>query len=619
MADADEFARAVTLHAEGRGAEAETLCRAIVDRDPPHPRALHLLGAIRWQAGDREHAIALLRRAVAANPAYAEAEFNLGAMLAEHGLFAEAADHYARAAALRPDHVESHARLAATRLNLGQLEAAEEAYGRVLALQPDHAAAHADRSTIALRRGDLDEAVRRGRRAIDVAPAAITFFRLGRALCDRGDHAEGISFYRRALAAGSGDDVLYWRNILNASLYSPGLPPERRRADRTGFRQAVAARVVRPFSPAVRDRDPGRRLRVGWLSSDLRVHPVGFNLQPLFAHRDAGRFEYVCYADVSESDDLSEWFRSRVDVWRPIGGRSDADVASLIHDDAIDLMIYVAGHFDLNRPQVAAWRPAPVQISMHDPATSALAEMDYLIADPVLVPRRSAETFAERVVRVPSFVVHAPISAASPAGLAPARANGFVTFGSFNNPAKLNDRVLAVWADILRRVPQARLRFKFRNAFGSHNLRRRVSDAFPGFQERIQFLDEDLPVGAHLAQYQAVDIALDPFPFTGSTTTFEALWMGVPVVTLAGDTMVGRWSASVLHALALDELISRSPEEYVALAVRLAEDGERRAALRAGLGDRVARSRLCDGPSHTRHFEHLLRALWRRRCREHRA
>jgi len=617
-ADRDDFARALSLHAEGRLPESEALCRAILARDAAHARALHLLGAIRWQAGDRAQAVDLLGRAVAAKADYAEAQFNLGAMLAECDRLADAAEHYGRAAALRPDHVDSHARLGAVLMLLRQYVAAEQAYQRVLDLQPDHPGAHAELITAAALQGKIDAALARGRRAAELVPdGAVIHFRLGGVLRDCGEHVAAMSHYRRALDLG-GDDLACRRAIVQSDLYAPEVTAVERHADVAAKAQAVVARCGAALPPPGNERDPERRLRIGWLSSDFREHPVGRNLAPLFANAARNGADYFCYANVAVPDDATEWFRNRSDAWRAVNSMSDGEVARLIRADEIDVMIYLAGLFDGNRPEIAALRPAPVQVSLFDAATSGLPHMDYFIADTTTVPPRATETFSERVVRLPCFIIHLPIEGAPDVAPPPRRGLGQVTFGSFSNPAKLSRPALRLWGDILRRLPQAQLRLKYRDLFASRVLQARVRDHVGVGAGRIEFQEAKLTYVQNLAAYADIDIALDCFPFNGATTTFEALWMGVPVVTLAGDTFMSRWSTSLLHLAGLDELIARTPQEYIDIAVALAEDPKRRATLRATLRARVAGSALCNAAHFSRHFERLMRALWRRWCHQDR-
>jgi len=632
----------------GAQAEAVALLRKAVAAKPDYPEASFNLGVMLMTLGELDAAAVALAKAAAAWPDHFDAHGRLAAVLLQLGRRAEAEAPLARALALRPDDALILADLALVARDQGKTDDAI-AYGRrAVALAPELASARLELGRALNQKGDFAAAIDELRRARDLAPAsadaanaltatlldardfdgaaasardavarhpgsAAAVSNVAAVALARGETAMAVEHYRRAIAMAPGRPD-YHRGLMAAVLYDPDIAAESRFEVHGEFGRAMAAQAKDRLPPCDNVRDPGRRLRVGWVSSDFRDHPVARNLDLLFAHYDRAQLAMYAYAEVPSPDTFSARFRERMAAWRSTVGLSDEAVARQMRADEIDIAIHLAGRFDRNRPQIAVWRPAPLQITMHDPATSGLAEIDYLIADPVLAPRRAGEKFVERVVRIPSFFLHPPIGWASPAGPPPARANGFVTFGSFNNPAKLNDRVLSLWAEILRRVPEARLQIKFRNAFASRELRERVRNAFPNLGERIAFLDGDQPAGEHLALYQAIDIALDPFPFTGSTTTFEALWMGVPVVTLAGDTMAGRWTAAMLHALRLDDLIAAGADDYVGIAVRLADDGDRLAALRAGLRNRVAQSPLCDGRTYARHFERLLRAMWRRWC-----
>ncbi len=645
-----DFERAVALHAEGKIAEAERLCRAILLQENEHPRALHLLGVIRFSAKEYKEGIALLERAVAANPDYAEAIFNLAAMLNDGGRREEALKHYGRVAELRPANIDAHRRYGALLMDFARYVEAEAAFRRVADLEPDDIAAAINLSTLALAQGRADDAATHARRAVALAPddmdirlrlaralaesgaldeaeaacrvvlerdstEASAFFNLGRIQQGRGETAGAVENFRTAVRLSPGS-VDYRRTLHAALLYADDDSSIRNAADPewSEFPGAAVAAVL-PFQNVS---DPSRRLRIGFLSSDFRSHPVGRNLQMLATHRDRGRFEWFLYAHSRKSDTMTDWFRKEADQWRPVSDLSDEQVAALIREDGIDVMVYLAGRFDYNRPQVAAWRPAPVQISFHDPATSGLAAMDYLIADPVLAPRRSEERFTERLLRLPSYYTHAPIGFAADAGALPAAKNGFITFASFNNPAKVSNDVLRLWAAVLAAVPTSRLMLKYKQAYGQPSVQKRVRSVMEEAgiaADRVALHSADDYAVDHIALYRNVDIALDTFPFTGSTTTFEALWMGVPVITLKGSTMVGRWSASILHTLKLDELVAGTRDDFIAIAARLAGDTDRLARLRAELRPRVAASPLCNGRLRGRQIERLLRAAWGRWCK----
>jgi predicted O-linked N-acetylglucosamine transferase (SPINDLY family) len=609
VSEGSEFERAVELQRAGRAADAEALCRKILSR-ATDARALHLLGTLRFAAGAPAEGIELLRRAVAAQPAYGAAEFNLAAMLAAVGSLAEAAEHYRLALEAAPENVEAAARLGSALMELGRWAEAEAAFIQVLERRSEDGAALTDLIAAAFQQRNIDAAVSYGQRAIAAAPGlAVARLRLGRALSERGEFEPALAQYRHAIELDP-DNIQYRRTFLAGALYSPDYTEAERFAEHLKFGAAAAAQVVHPRPNLTNDRDPQRRLRIGWLSSDFREHSVARNIEPLFACRDTKQFETIIYSEVDAVDATTEWFRGSGNLCRSTTGLSDEAVAGMIRADRIDVMVYVAGRFDRNRPQIAAWRAAPVQVSLYDGATSGLREMDYLIADRALVPRQTIERFTERVLRLPGLYTHLPLTDTPD----PGRPAAGVTFGSFNHPAKLNAGVVRLWAEILVHLPEARICFKYLDRFANRRLQDRIRQEFGAAAPRVEFQSGDRSIFEHLRLYQNIDIALDPFPYSGSTTTFEALWMGVPVVTLAGDHVMSRWTAAMLHTLKLDELIVTTPQDYVKKVVELAGDPQRLADLRSTLREHVARSPLCDGPRRTRQFERALRAIWRRWC-----
>jgi predicted O-linked N-acetylglucosamine transferase (SPINDLY family) len=311
-------------------------------------------------------------------------------------------------------------------------------------------------------------------------------------------------------------------------------------------------------------------------------------------------------------------FRGLARAWRVTTGLGDGDVAGAIRQDEIDVLVILAGHTGHNRMGVAAHRPAPVQVSFHDLTTSGLAVMDAWLTDPVLHPAASEEQFTERLVRLPCFYLHRPPDAAPEIGAPPHRTRGHITFGSCNNPAKLSLPVIRLWSRILQAVPNSRLLLKYVDWFGDEAVAGRFGRLFETHgiaADRIRFERGDLRRAEQLRILNEVDIALDPFPFNGSTTTFEALWMGVPVVTLAGSRFVGRVGASVLTRLDLANLVAETAEDYVRIAVALAADAERLGSLRRSLREQVRASALCNAPAYARSVEAAYRALWTDWCR----
>jgi predicted O-linked N-acetylglucosamine transferase (SPINDLY family) len=360
---------------------------------------------------------------------------------------------------------------------------------------------------------------------------------------------------------------------------------------------------------------PDRCLRVGYVSPDLRGHPVAFFLEPILAHHDRACIEGFCYAEVAAPDAITARLKSLAHGWRSTCGLSDAQVADLVRRDRIDILVDLAGHTRRHRLGAFARRPAPVQVTyLGYPCTTGLTAIDYLLTDAIADPPGEPPWSTEEPFRLPGgFCCYTPLADAPEVSPSPALRSGVVTFGSLHKPAKLNAAVLDLWADLLLGLPSARLLLIRSNLKGG--LRERIHGHFTGrgvAAERVE-LSDAVEGGSHLRAYHDIDVLLDVFPWCGHTTACEALWMGVPAITLLGDRHAARMTASVLSMVGLHDLIARTPAEYLAVAARLAGDVGQLARLRAELRERMRTSRLCDGAAWTRDLDAAYREMWRRR------
>jgi predicted O-linked N-acetylglucosamine transferase (SPINDLY family) len=365
--------------------------------------------------------------------------------------------------------------------------------------------------------------------------------------------------------------------------------------------------------------DPQRRLRLGYVSPDFRTHSVAFFLEPLLAHHDPATVEVYAYAHVPRPDAVTERLKTRVQGWRDIHGLSDDQVADLIRQDRIDILVDLAGHTANNRLLVFARKPAPIQVTyLGYPNTTGLTAIDYRLTDALADPPGETERYhTETLIRLPhGFLCYQPPSHAPAVAPPPAAVNGYVTFGSFNNLAKVTPKVVEVWARILKAVEGARVVMK-NKSFSDAATRERCHEQFirHGIErERIALRDRLTALEDHLGLYHQIDLALDTFPYHGTTTTCEALWMGVPVITLAGHTHAARVGVSLLTRVGLPELIAQNEDDYVERAVALAQDLPRLTELRATLRQRMTQSPLCDAPAFTRNLEAAYREMWRGWC-----
>jgi predicted O-linked N-acetylglucosamine transferase (SPINDLY family) len=602
------------LTSRGQLDEAVAAYRRALQRQPDFAEAHNNLGNALTRQRRLEEAVAAVQRTIELRPDVAEGHNNLGNVLLDLGRPGDAEACIRRALQLRPDYVAAHYNLGNVFRVQGRLDDSIAAYTRALDLQPDYAAAHNNLGNALRDQGRVADAVASYQQTLHCDPNFVDALNnLGNALRDQGRLDEADDAYRRALQLNP-DLAGVHSNLLLSLQNRPDVTLARLAAAHDEFERALAA----PLRPTSRrhenSRDPERRLRIGLVSPDLFRHPVGSFTIPFVEQLDHGQAEVICYSDRFRSDELTERFRAAAATWRQVYGWSDEQLAEQIRADGIDILFDLAGHTACNRLLVFARNSAPVQVTWAGyVGTTGLSAMDYLVADRFEVPPGAEVHYAERVLRMPDgYVCYDPPAYAPAVGPLPALQRGRVTFGSFNAPAKIGPEVIAVWAEILRRLPAARLVLKYR-AIDDPSIAGRLTELFARHgvaPDRIEYRGWS-PVSEFLGHYAEIDIALDPFPYNGGLTTIEALWMGVPVITCPGETFAGRHSLSHLSNVGLTETIAQNTNEYVELAIALANDLPRLAGIRAGLRQRVASSPLCDGKRFADQLLQLLRNVWR--------
>ena len=618
------------------------------------PEQLNAKGIALAAAGDRAGAQLCYRAAISLAPAFVAAIGNLGNLEAEAGVLETSCRRYTRALASAPLLAGLHLMLGTARLRLGQDDLGRRSLLRAIDLQPGYPKAHANLGLRDLDLGRIKEAERHFRLALEGDPnLALALAGLSRSLSDQARSREARSMARRALAlAPAAADAL-------AAAGQAAVMAGQHELAKTVFRRASAAdpapsalkglmlylhydpeattddiyRLHRRWAtslPSVVERpptnaaQPDRRLRIGYVSADLFDHPVGRTVVGLLENHDRSVVEAFVYAERTEEDPVNARLRKAATVWRATASLDDRALAAAIRRDEIDILVFLAGHTFKNRLAVAALRPAPVQVSMYDFGTSGLDAVDWVLSDEVLSPASGEERFSERIFRLAGLHLHMPIEAV------PSRqtAAGAVVFGSCSNPVKLNDRVIATWARILDTCRDSRLLLKYRDAYSDQDLVRDLRRRFAAAEEaavarfaahgvspaRIVFDGRRTARRAHLEVVGGFDVALDPFPFNGCTTTYEALWMGVPVVALLGSRLLGRMSAGMLGRVGLGDLIADDEAAYVDVAVRLAGDVRRRDELRRTLRNSLKASRLLDAAAYARDVEAAYRSMWTDWC-----
>ncbi len=605
------------LKEQGRFEEAITRFQQALRLQPDFAEAYNNLGNALKDQGKLDEAITNYQQALRLQPNLAEAYYNLGIVLKDQGKLDEAITSYQQALRLRPDHAGAHNNLGTVLKDQGKLEEAVTSYQQALRLQPDHAGAHNNLGTALKDQGKLEEAITSFQQALRLQPDfAEAYNNLGNALKDQGKLDEAITSYQQALRlqpdlAGAHSNLVF---ILS---YHPDYDSVALYRETRRWNDQQAEQLARFRQPHANTVAPERRLRIGYVSPDFHNHPVAYSLMPLLSNHDHRQVEIFCYAEVIRPDDMTERLRACADVWRTTAGLTDEQMADMVRQDRIDILVDLALHSANNRLLVFARKPAPVQVSwMGYPGSTGLSTIDYRLTDPYLDPPGAKDSgSSEQALRLPdTFWCYDPQGDQPLVNDLPALTSGFITFGCLNNFSKVNDGVLLLWAKVLGAVPQARLLLLApRGQARDHVLgilRQQGID-----EPRVEFADRQ-PRQQYLRNYNRIDLGLDLLPYNGHTTSLDAFWMGVPTITLIGKTVVGRAGWSQLCNLDLRELAARTPEEYVALAVQLAGDLPRLQEMRATLRGRMRASPLMDASRFAHHMEQAYRQMWRTWCQQ---
>jgi predicted O-linked N-acetylglucosamine transferase (SPINDLY family) len=576
--------------------------------------------------GRTEEAIAGYHQVLALQADAAPALVGLGTALHRLGRFAEAVPHYKRALALGQVEYEDLENLGVCAISLGDFAGAAEAFWRAATLRPGEWVMHGHLGIALQWLGRRAEALQRYRLALTLDPNfGDARLRVGLILFGQGDVAAAVAEYREVLRR-TPDHAEAHRAYLQCMPLLSGFDPrtilaERRRwSDR--YARPIEERAIAAEALVYdNDRDPERRLRVAYMGGGtLFGTTVVHTMLPLLEAHDRTQVEIFCYSDLvqGQEDRFTERYRAVADHWRPTVALSDAAVAAMVRRDRIDLLVDLIGHMGGPRVLVFAHRPAPVQASLYTTTTTGQAGYDYLLADGRLIPPAQEDAFSEEVVRLPFGYLFQPQMPLPPVAPAPATLNGGrITFGSMNSLVKISDRSVALWARILAAVPGARLLMKG-ESFKAAEARQLMIERFAAHGVAPAQLDLREPTPsyrAYIELFNEIDVALDSLPYNGITTSCEALWMGVPVVTLVEERMVARYGLLLLGAVGIEDCIAHTEDEYVAKATALAGDLDRIRALRQSLRDRLARSPLNDAVGCARAVEAAYRQLWRRWCR----
>ncbi len=640
------------IHRQNSDSKAALACyEKAIGIDPNNALAFNNMGSLLRESGNSLEAIGRYRQALAIAPDFAEAHYNLGTALTDLNRLQEALAHFQRAIELLPVFPDARTSLGNLHHRLGNLDEAIKQYNAVIATGVNAANAHNDMGAVlfdqgktneaighlveALRQnpelpeahnnlgnvlneaGRLDEAIQHYREALRLKPGyALALSNIAGALKAQGRIAEAIDSYSSAIGLKP-DFIDAHNNLIMLLGYSAEVPHQVLVDQARLFDANVAAPLLKRRAFANRA-DPGRRLRIGYVSGDFRDHAVNYFFEPLIEHHQRRDFEFFAYANLRSEDAVTTRLKPRFDHWRNIRTIGDDAVVDLIEADGIDILVDMSGHMAANRLLVFARKPAPIQATwLGFTTTTGLTAIDYRITDPHADPVGMTEHFnTETLWRLPAtFCCYRPRAGIpEPIEYPPRQDNGFTTFGCFNNFTKVSDRTLKRWAEILARVPDARLLLEI-VGIDSPDFRRETEARLAGLGLPLdRLMLEPRKRSNQYVLYNRIDVALDPFPFNGGTTTLDALWMGVPVIALAGEYFTARMGVTILNNVGLPELIAASESAYVDLAIRLATDIPKLRAVRHNLRHKMAGSRMMDFAGFARDIEAAYRGMWQAWC-----
>ncbi|MFA7238608.1 MAG: tetratricopeptide repeat protein [Sulfuricellaceae bacterium] len=606
----------ITLNEQNRFSDAENCYRRALEINPDYFNAQINLGNVLKAQNKLVEAEACCRRALTIKPDHAKAHSNLGTILQGQGRFAEAQASLQHALEITPDYAEALSNLGNVYKDMGNLAGAEACYRHAMKINPEYAEAYSNLGSCLLLQGRLQEAENTLLEALKKNDnLAEVHNNLGNVVTLQGRHREAEISFRHALEIKP-DYADAYSNFLFSLSHSEAIDAQALFAEHCRFGEQFEAHLRPGWPQHTNSRDSTRCLQIGFVSADLCNHAVANFIEPVLAYLAShSQLSLHAYYNHTVEDGVTQRIRGYLNHWHPIAGMSDSNLAQKIIADGIDILIDLSGHTGNNRLLTFARKPAPVQASwMGYPGTTGLRAMDYFLADRFLLPPGQLDTqFTEKIVRMPASAPFLPFKDAPPVNALPALSNGYVTFGSFNRPSKLSHAVIALWAQLLRALPDSRMLLggmpdavqydTLINLFTQEGIAR----------ERLDFHPRS-GMDDYLALHHHVDICLDTFPYNGGTTTCHALWMGVPTLTLAGGTAAGRPGAALLGHAGLDEFVAHDAADFMQKGLYWAENLATLSDIRAGLRERFAHSAMGQPAVVAAGVERALRIMWQRWC-----
>ncbi len=606
------FQKAVFLHQQGNLIEAEKLYHEIIGADPGHFESNHLLGLAAFSRKNIDEAEAWFARAIALNPGHAPVYYNYGVMLQELKRTAGALESYRNSIIRNPAYAEAYQNCAVIFQETKRFKEAIDHHEKVIAINQGHALGHFSYGVTLHRVKQFERAILKYDKALSLRPDyAHAYHNRSVALRELMRFEEAMNNAAMAVRCDQNYFDAYNNLFFTASYLTN---PDRLSVSGSlrAFGSSVSKAAKFNYSTWNSTASPDQ-LRIGFVSGDLRSHSVAFFLENVISSLSQSSLFLIAYSNNSDEDHVTSRFKALFSEYRSLVGLSDEEAAALIHADGVQILIDLSGHTALNRLPVFAYKPAPVQFSwLGYWATTGVEEMDFVLGDAFVAPPEEASHFSEKIKRLPEcYICFTQPEEDVDVNDLPALQNGYITFGCFNNFSKVNEAVMALWAKILLAVEGSRLFLRAEQLadpnFISSTVAFFASRGIP--QERLSF-EGTSTIRRYLEAYNKIDIALDPFPFPGVTTSVQSLWMGVPVLTKKGDRFVSHAGETIAHNSGLKDWIAQDDADYLAKAVHFSSNVQSLARLRSCLRGQVLASPLFDSERFARHFEDALFEMW---------
>ena len=640
----------VIAHQSGNINRAIELIENAIKLTPEYHTAHNNLGNIFVDIGELDKATKAFKRAIKAKSDYAQAYYNLGLIESSKRNFNEAIDYLKKCVDINPRHIEAHIEAGQNFINIGNKINAQIAYKIVLDIDNENTQARLKLAQILNDLGIIEESQKEYELGLKIAPHDTRLLNgLGRLLAKMGKFQLAFQYLYQSLEVnnkntetlhnlGSAYQAIgdikkatdYYESVLKIAphaafsekclLFLALNDPSYSLDQFYDLHLKLRGHNNKPEHSKKKfktiNRNLNKRIKLGYISSDFRKHVVAQNIAPMLTNHNHEKFEIFLYSHSINEDEYTESFKRSADHFKYIDLLTDEEAADLIEKDKIDILITLAGRFDENRPLIATYRPAPIQVSYHDCATSGLSDMDYYFTDKFISPKNSKEKFTEKLYHLPTYYQY-PIRKMPEVNEAPVIKNGYITFCCFNKPEKLSNQVIELWAQVLKRIPDSRLMLKYFDYYCEPLMKSRIKKLFTDYNispDRLILKAKNDVRNEHLKLYHEADISLDPLPFNGATTTFEALSMGLPVITLKGDRFVSRVTTSMVAHIGRPEFAANTPEAYIKISKDLSSNPNKLNEIRQNLRSQIHNSSLCNNEVYTTEMEKAYRNMWALWC-----